>query len=59
MKLILLCPGHLFVFIKKRASFNLLTINGPMGIVELDFGTWFSKDLEGLGISFAGLGQYL
>ena len=30
-----------------------------MGIVELDFGTWFSKDLAGLGISFAGLGQYL
>ena len=39
MKLISSCPGHLFVFIEKKASFNSLSIICPVGIVKLDFGT--------------------
>ena len=38
LKLISSCPGHVFVFNEKKASFNSLTIIGPAGIVELDFG---------------------
>ena len=39
LKLISLCPGNLFVFIEKKASFNSLTIIGSASTVELDFGT--------------------